>query len=768
MKRLLQKLHRPLVWAVSYFILGIVGGTIWAEGLYSSFFVYSFILILSVGVLIFYTNKWIYISLVAFIALGSFRFLYHPVEVENQYFNKHIVLSGTVISKLENPYNEAFVLDSVSILNKEKNQPVKSKVKLICKQDEKFNLGDRIVIKGKVKDRSKVYNPSDLDYTLYLKSQGIVREVEVKQVLSVHSNQKFLYTLREQMNNRIERLFKGRDDGIVHTLIMGEDVYLDAETENMYQILGIAHLLAISGLHMGIIASLLAFVLGYMGCGYTLRNGLSIVGIWSYSVLAGMSVSIVRASIMFTIMLVVRMLWEEEDMPISLALAAFVVLLINPFQLYQVGFQLSFVAVVGILLYQTIYSYLKHEKEWKKDKLCYLKYILPSLSITVCLAPIMAYHFYEIPVLSIFLNLLVIPLFGIMIPLIFITIGISFIMPSISMLLVNSILSMLEGIKIVGTRLAQLDFATWIVGRPSMFVIIFYYGLCMLVILKLKKVSALKIGYALILGISFFIGLESFSHRGQMEITQLYVGQGDCTIITTPGRKVVMIDSGPEQARKKVENYLKYKGVNTIEVAIISHAHEDHIAGLIYLIESGYKVKQVIWGPSIEENPYKVQLEQLCSEKNIPLNTLYAGDKVALGQVTLEVLSPYKQATYGDANEDSLVCLLKYNAFEALFTGDIGSIVEERLIEDLTDIDVLKVAHHGSKYSTSIKFLEKVRAEYGMISAGVHNRYGHPHPLTLERLKEQNLEIKCTDKQGAIFIRTDGKQYTVQSQIQEE
>lgn len=756
------------MWAISYFILGIVGGTIWADGLYSSFFIYTFILLISIGILIFSTKKWVYLFFIAFIALGSFRLLYHPVEMENQYFNGSISLRGTVVSKQESTYNQAFVLDHVSIINKETRQLLKSKVKLICKTGEKFSLGDTLIIEGKVKDRTKAYNPSDLDYTLYLKSQGVVREVELKKVLEVNPNKRILYTLRDQMNHQIERLFQGRDDGVVHTLIMGEDAYLNAETENMYQILGIAHLLAISGLHMGIIAGLLGFVLGYMGCSYNVRHGLTIVGIWSYSLLAGMSVSIVRSSIMFTIMLVVRILWEEEDAPISLALAAFGVLLINPFQLYQVGFQLSFVAVVGILLYQNIYAYLKHEREWAKKKLRYVKYILPSLSITVCITPIMAYHFYEIPVLGVFLNLLVIPLFGVMLPLIFITIGMSFITFPISMLLVSSLLGLLEIIKLVGNRLIQLPFATWIVGRPSPLIILFYYGLCLLVILKINKSSLLKIGYVALIGLSFLIGLENLRYRDQMEITQLYVGQGDATIMTTPEHKLIMIDSGPEQSGKKIENYLKYKGEDEIDVAIISHPHEDHIGGLIYLIESGYKIKQVIYGPSLENNPYKVRLEKLCNEKNIPLNTFYAGDKVSVGAINLEVLSPYKQATYGDDNEDSLVCLLRYNRFEVLFTGDIGSGVEENMIDDLIDIDVLKVAHHGSKYSTSTKFLEKVRAEYGMISAGVHNRYGHPHTLTLERLKEQNIQIKCTDKQGALFIRTDGKQYTIQSQIQEE
>ena len=596
----------------------------------------------------------------------------------------------------------------------------------------------------------------------------MVNEVKLQQVIKRWPYKGVLYKIREKVRMQIEYIFKGQDDGLVSALVLGEDGDLNTDIRALYEQLGIAHVLAISGLHMSIIAAGIWWSLGIMGLNYEMRNGISLIGIWSYSIFVGMSVSIIRASIMLTIMLVVRSLWEEEDLLSSLALAALIILIVNPFQLYQVGFQLSFIALLGIAFYQSVYHFIKHECSCAKSVLKVCRILLPSICIGLFISPVIAYHFYEIPLLSVLLNVLLVPIFGLLLPLIFITLLVSTVMPGISFILAYSILGFLGSIKSIGTFLATLPFTTLIIGRPSGLFLILHYSMLCILGFKLKKIWNKRNYYLVGVG-SLIILVGILNTEGFMNITHLYVGQGDCTVVTTPKGKTLLIDSGPEQSGKKVENYLKYKGKRQVDLAIVSHPHEDHIGGLLYLIEEGYNVKAVIWQvPDDLKDEYAFRLKKLCEKQKIPLYKGYRGNEVRIDDVCLQVLWPYKDADYSNANEASLVCVLKYGEFEELFTGDIGFATEKYLENDLDDLEILKVPHHGSSYSSSSKFLEKLSVEYGMISAGVRNLYGHPNRLTLERLKEQQIEIMRTDIQGALFVRTDGKQYTVQSQIQEE
>lgn len=735
---------------------------------YHSFFIYGLIVLGSNLVIIHYTKKWAYMLLIIMMGIGSVSMQMHPVSKEQFLEGKQVTLKGIIIDKAETAFNQVLILDQVINVQKDKAVALRSKIKVITNDQEDFHLGETVLIQGKVNPLPKQYNPSDFDYGLYLKSQGIVNEVKLQQVIKRWPYKGVLYKIREKVHMQIEYIFKGQDDGLVSALVLGEDGDLNTDIRALYEQLGIAHVLAISGLHMSIIAAGIWWSLGIMGLNYEMRNGISLIGIWSYSIFVGMSVSIIRASIMLTVMLVVRSLWEEEDLLSSLALAALIILIGNPFQLYQVGFQLSFIALLGIAFYQSVYHFIKHECSCAKSVLKVCRILLPSICIGLFISPVIAYHFYEIPLLSVLLNVLLVPIFGLLLPLIFITLLVSAVMPGISFILAYSILGFLGSIKSIGTFLATLPFTTLIIGRPSGLFLILYYSMLCILGFKLKKIWNKRNYYLVGVG-SLIILVGILNTEGFMNITHLYVGQGDCTVVTTPKGKTLLIDSGPEQSGKKVEDYLKYKGKTQVDLAIVSHPHEDHIGGLLYLIEEGYNVKAVIWQvPDDLKDEYAFRLKKLCEKQKIPLYKGYRGNEVRIDDVCLQVLWPYKDADYSNANEASLVCVLKYGEFEELFTGDIGFATEKYLENDLDDLEILKVPHHGSSYSSSSKFLEKLSVEYGMISAGVRNLYGHPNRLTLERLKEQQIEIMRTDIQGALFVRTDGKQYTVQSQIQEE
>ena len=768
MKRLLRRLHRPLVWMVMCLILGLIGGMIRENTSYHSFFMYMLIIVIGLFVYMYHTKRWIYIGLILIMAVGSISMQIHPVVTEQLAEGEQVILKGRIMDKGETPFYTVFLLDQVQQLQNNKIIPLKSKIKVLTNNSQELHLGEEILIKGQVKPLVKQYNPSDFDYGMYLKSQGIINEVQLEKIIKKWPYKGVRYKVKEQLQRQIELLFKGQDDGLVSALVLGEKGVLNPDTKILYEQLGIAHVLAISGLHMSVIALSIGWLLGRMNFNYTWRNILSVIGIWGYSLLVGTSVSVTRASIMLTVMLIVRVLWEEEDLLSSLALAAFIILMLNPFQLYQVGFQLSFMALLGVAFYQALYQFFKHECRWHQGKLKLVRLFLPTLCMSVFSMPILAYHFYEVSLLGLVLNVLIIPLFGVLVPLILITLLLSILALPLTSFFVYCVLAFLESIKSIGESLVNVPFATMITGRPSSLFYIMYYGGLGIVSLRVKQVWNKKIDYLIGLGTVLILG-GLLRRQDLMEITHLYVGQGDCTVVTMPNGKTLLMDSGPKQSGKKVESYLKFKGKKQVDLVILSHPHEDHIGGLLYLMEQGYQIKAVMGAiPKGQEDEHMLELKKLCEENNIPLYEGYKGNKVQIEDISLKVLWPDKEMVYSNLNEASLVCLLKYGAFEELFTGDIGFETEEILEPDIEDIEVLKVPHHGSRYSTSSKFLEKLGAEYGMISAGVRNFYGHPNQSTLERLKENDTQIRRTDTQGALFIRTDGKQYTVQTHMQEE
>lgn len=768
MKQLLRRIHRPLVWMVMCLILGLIGGMIRENTSYHSFFMYMFIVVIGLFVYMYHIKRWVYLSLILIVAVGSISMQIHPVVTEQLAEGEEVILKGRIIDKGATPFHTVFLLDQVQQFQNNKITSLKSQIKVLTNNSKELHLGEEILIKGQVKPLTKQYNPSDFDYDRYLKSQGIINEVQLEKILKKWPYKGIRYKVKEQLQRQIELLFKGQDDGLVSALVLGEKGVLNPDTKLLYEQLGIAHVLAISGLHMSVIALSIGWLLGRMNFNYTWRNILSVIGIWGYSLLVGTSVSVTRASIMLTVMLIVRVLWEEEDLLSSLALAAFIILILNPFQLYQVGFQLSFMALLGVAFYQALYQFFKHECRWYQSRLKLLHFFLPTLCISVFSMPILAYHFYEISLLGVVLNVLIIPLFGILVPLILITLLLSILAPPLTLFFVYSILAFLESIKSLGEGLVSVPFVTIITGRPSSLFYIMYYGGLGIMSLKVKQVWNKKMDYLIGLGIVLVLG-GLLRQQDLMEIAHLYVEQGDCTVVTMPDGKTLLMDSGPKQSGKKVESYLKFKGKRQVDLVILSHPHEDHIGGLFYLIEQGYKIKAVM-GAVLEGQEAEdiLKLKKLCEENNIPMYEGYRGNKVQIEDISLKVLWPDKEMVYSNLNESSLVCLLKYGAFEELFTGDIGFETEEILAYDIEDIEVLKVPHHGSRYSTSSKFLEKLGAEYGMISVGVRNFYGHPNQSTLERLKENDTQIRRTDTQGALFIRTDGKQYTVQTHMQEE
>ncbi|MEG0014368.1 MAG: DNA internalization-related competence protein ComEC/Rec2 [Cellulosilyticaceae bacterium] len=703
--------------------------------------------------------------------LGIISVKGHPVILERALFKDDRVmqLMGTVVEKKINDYGEQFVLDQVVLVEKNNKIFIKSKVAIQTSQSSKYEVQDRLKVKGKVLQDSVQMNPSDMDYLSYLRGEGIVVRLKSTDLKKIGQDRAAGRKSYKVILRQIQRVFQNKDRGIVAGVLLGDDEWIAEEVDELYFTLGIGHILALSGFHLGIITIIMMWLCKRVGLSYYTRQIVVLMGIWGYTLFTGAASSTIRASIMATIILIARCLWEEEDMPTSIALAAIVILMGNPFQLYQVGFQLSFVAIISICISSILIEELEeHYKPNKKVKQV-LNYVLPPLSIFLGISPVLAYHFFEFPLLGTLLNFVILPIFALIIPYMIICLGISLIHIELARALGMLVNYTLNSINIIGEQLLEYPLMTLCIGRPSIGSIVLYYSLLIITLLGITRKMQIKQGCIIVVSLAIVPLVVSIGSENYLQITQLYVGQGDASVVVTPRKRAVLIDGGPMGKGNTVERFLKYSGINQLTSVVLSHPHDDHISGVIELIQSGVMVENVIV-PSgfIIEGLLKTLYEE-CSRSGIDIYEVDCGGSIAIDNVAFKWLWPNSEAEAVEVNEHSAVLLLEFGEFQMLYTGDIGKETELKLSDRLEDIEVLKIAHHGSKNSTDSRFLLQTKPEYAMISCGINNLYGHPHQETLETLEAYPVKCLRTDRNGAITIDVDGyNDIKVRSQIQED
>lgn len=754
-----------------YLIVGIIGGTMWMNNLQVPFLIGIGCLIMVntiVGYKYGFKASLIFFSISM---LGIISVKGHPVILERALFKDDRVmqLMGTVVEKKINDYGEQFVLDQVVLVEKNNKIFIKSKVAIQTSQSSKYEVQDRLKVKGKVLQDSVQMNPSDMDYLSYLRGEGIVVRLKSTDLKKIGQDRAAGRKSYKVILRQIQRVFQNKDRGIVAGVLLGDDEWIAEEVDELYFTLGIGHILALSGFHLGIITIIMMWLCKRVGLSYYARQIVVLMGIWGYTLFTGAASSTIRASIMATIILIARCLWEEEDMPTSIALAAIVILMGNPFQLYQVGFQLSFVAIISICISSILIEELEeHYKPNKKVKQV-LNYVLPPLSIFLGISPVLAYHFFEFPLLGTLLNFVILPIFALIIPYMIICLGISLIHIELARALGMLVNYTLNSINIIGEQLLEYPLMTLCIGRPSIGSIVLYYSLLIITLLGITRKMQIKQGCIIVVSLAIVPLVVSIGSENYLQITQLYVGQGDASVVVTPRKRAVLIDGGPMGKGNTVERFLKYSGINQLTSVVLSHPHDDHISGVIELIQSGVMVENVIV-PSgfIIEGLLKTLYEE-CSRSGIDIYEVDCGGSIAIDNVAFKWLWPNSEAEAVEVNEHSAVLLLEFGEFQMLYTGDIGKETELKLSDRLEDIEVLKIAHHGSKNSTDSRFLLQTKPEYAMISCGINNLYGHPHQETLETLGAYPVKCLRTDRNGAITIDVDGyNDIKVRSQIQED
>lgn len=783
-------------------------------------------------------------------------------------------------------------------------------------KEESLKIGQQIILEGTFSHFATATNPGEFDAQRYYAAKGIGGRVRKSQILAVGEKYSFLkeklYGFRQVLHDRLAEVFPAKEASVMQTLLLGEKEELDAEVKALYQKNGIAHILSISGLHITLLGMGVYRLLKRLGLPVRAAAVGGAMLLLMYGVMVGMSVSASRAIGMYLLQMLGIFVGRTYDMLTGLGLMALLLVIQEPERLFDVSFLMSFGAVLGIciltpvlsgdsremdagqrerdtdeelegkgisawpvwlrtvadILGDSAYARNKYREGWRKVAYEGIQRMMlaikggfaASVGVILFTLPVQLWFFYEIPVYSVLLNLLVLPF--------------------MSAVVAGGILSMIPGLGLVGTvdclilwwyewicgRFDQLPGAIWCVGRPEVWQIVCYYVGIFLLVFGRKYVEAWKrwgtygeknvpgdrlhsarvphlIAVVMILGL--LIGLLTGNFDRGSRVTFLDVGQGDGIVVET-GQDAYLFDCG-STSRKNIgeyvlKPYLKSRGIRSLRGVFVSHPDEDHMNGVIELLENGADwgiiVEQLFLSAIAEEKRTEdfATLLAAAEAAEVPVSYIKCGDEIRDSQLWLLCLHPEENTTLADANaysecfyvevfakkmkqeaiddrkaiadrqakdasggfamegsceNGSFACngerkdfRMNEGKINILLTGDVEGEGERQLMQELQAllgprplqesqslqttrrlqeqrgqrefrVDILKVAHHGSGYSTGTEFLATASPATAIISCGRNNSYGHPHAETLQRLEDAQVPWYGTMDYGALTVTVD-------------
>lgn len=711
-----------------------------------------------------------------------------------------------------------------------------------------FYPGDRVLFRGKFMELSPTMNEGEFSFLQHLKSEGIeafflANRVEIQEKDSAPFL-KLLYKIRREAAHDLEILYPKTQSDFLKSLFLGEKAALSKEERNLYQEAGIAHILAVSGLHLSLVGGACFILLRIVNMEISHASLISSFFVFSFALFTGASGSTLRAMIMFFITFLGKNLGRGQDRISSLSLALILLLFWQPLFLYSVGFQCSFYSLFLLLLLSLRDGKearkdfrKKWEKAKRKKKYKEILKLLPKrlkeggeelILFYLGLFPLFSFLQYSLPLYAPVLNLLLLPL----LPFIFLLGVLSLIFLHFPALLflakcLSRTLSILLQLfhKLIQLSL-HLPYSSILLGKISLsslflFLLLFYLFFLFPLnsILKRKykiererketemyrvlsfpyaKFYVLKANLFIVKNIFSFLFLGSIplflpSPPKNLEITAIHVGQGDGFLVRK-GNFVLTIDNGSSSNKNFPENtllpYCKAKRIKKIQYALITHSDIDHTSGIQAILEekeqtNNYKVQieNLILPVQAEEDHRYDLLKRLAANHGAKLlywkngNSIEYGNKIPLysdklnkkepPQLSFHCYYPITNYPMEEANAHSLGCLLHYGKFSMIFTGDMPDVAEKEMLSAIKkegqspSVDIVKLAHHGSKTSSSPIFLSETKGKFALFSYGKNNRYGHPHKITLEKCSSFRLIPLETAKLGEILIRTDGEEYQI-------
>ena len=767
--------RRPIFFITMFYIMGIIV----QSNIQLSKNLLMFSMIGSIIVLIFAAKKYrsyLYIPLLAFaLIIGSinYQLSYEKEGMLSSFLESEIVLVGDVIdASYKNNLRLTIHVTEVSKANhtyivKEK---VITSLKGQANNPEDF-LGKKVEITGMLLKPEKNRNPKMFNYWLFMKAKNtyaiLYGDMGDVKILEKTPGINLLTTankFRLNIINMILSIMPEKEGRVLLGILIGDKKHLDSEIYKDFMEVGAAHILAVSGLHVGIIYLFAKKLFSRLNL--TIRSAFIAGFLLFYMTITGYAPSILRATIMIFLFILGPLVNRKYDIITSVFFTALILLIVNPLFLITTGFQLSFISVLSIAcLYKPILNKVFYRLPTYWGQLA-----SASLAAQIGTIPIIAFYFNMISPWALIINIPIIIILGYLVPLGLITIVFGFLQGTVAIAIGKIVVVGIGAIIKIADMGTALPFSGLRVVSPSMLTIIVYYFIIGLMAMEDKFIQ--KIPYTrnkIILAVlAIYLLVQSINGLipGKMEITFLDVGQGDCIIIRTPMKKTILIDGGGspfgtyDVGEMILVPYLLKNGINKVDLMIVSHVHDDHIGGL-YKVLTYLSNDAVLVGKQPEPTENFLKLIQICKEKNIQILSLSKGDSILFEKgLQLNILHPSDKLianSRDDLNNNSLVLLLQYMQYKMLFTGDIEAEAERELVEKYPHlkVDLLKIPHHGSRYSTEDEFLELVSPALAVIQVG-RNNFGHPHEEVVEKIKEKNIELFRNDINGAIIITVDG------------
>lgn len=739
-----------------------------------------------------------------FTLIMGFMLMSNEITTRNHIYDlkENTVIVQGKIYKIENTaFGTNIYLKGVEVENGEKSVSVK-RIFVNTEKIPNVKIGNIIKVRGKLRQFEEAANKGNFDSRKYYLSLGFYGKIEAGTIEVINSDysgiRQGLYELRMEIIERLEKLCSDNNgifsiinnkNGIIGAIILGDKTDLDSDIKELYSVSGIAHILAISGLHISFIGMAIYRLLRRR-FRFLFSAAVSIPVILSFGIMSGFGISTIRAIIMFILKIIGEVLGRKYDAITAISLAGLVLLVQNPFVVCNSGFQMSFGAIIAIVLILPIVEEILNTD----NKI--IKVISANFTISLVMNPILAWNYYELTTFSFLLNIVVVPLMSVVIVSSIVGIFCSCIMFGFGKVVIFPGCGILELYTFLCNIINKSSVASIVVGQPKVTIIIVYYAILLVVLFGLKNIRTkytraekerniikketglvlekkakkerrikgqnVKLRLACIVGFLLLNCLIYYIPNPGFYITFIDVGQGDGILIHGDNGTKVMVDGGSTSEKQVAKNcivpYLKAEGIGTIDYSIITHTDKEHISGILEILENNnsnrIRIKNLVMPDiNMKDDTYNELIEKAKLKK---INVLYIkkGDTLSLGKTKIKCIYPETTTTASDKNDYCTVLSVKNKTSKILLTGDISKEIEEKIKDDIEEnYTVLKVAHHGSNYSSSEKFLKKVNPKYSIISVGKNNSYGHPGNETMERLRKQGGVIYRTDEKGGITIR---------------
>ena len=682
-----------------------------------------------------------------------------------------------------------------------------------------LRYGQNIELDGKIRRPRNFGNPGAFDYVTYLARQDIYWTVSgdagtVRILPGRCGNwfQKAVMDLRQSALERIERLYRGDSyqTGMMQAILIGQSFQLQKVWTEDYRSTGTFHALVISGTHIAVLAAFFLFLLRICFVPESFALFVTVLAAWLYTLVSGWQAPCIRSAAGLTLYMIGGYFYRERRIMNLLAAIAIGFLLLDPGQLFDASFQLTFLAVGFLAAFAApaiaatsgpLAAALSDLLDTGRDlhllpraaqfriemrllaktfgaawpftitaRILFFIYeiVLTSAVVQLGLALPMVVYFHRVGFSGLSANAFVVPLMGFVVPVGFLAIFTNWAWIA----KVAGILLWLSQ-KVVWWH-ANLE-PNWRVPTPPV-----WLGIAIsaaLIAAAVWKARWLAPAVAALLALLIAHPFRPALHLGELELTAIDVGQGDSLLVVLPDGRRMLVDGGGIPAFGRIARsqldigedvvapYLWDRGIRTLDVIAISHAHDDHIGGIPALV-SDFRPRE-IWTGATPESPTWAAVRERAGQIHADILPLQAGQCRTFGAVEVQVLAPPADYIPLDEpkNNDSLVLRLIYGSRSFLLTGDVERPVEREMLDagEIHPTDVLKVAHHGSRTSSTEEFLDALHPAFAIVSAGFENSYGHPHPAIVQRFADRHAALLRTDRDGLITIRTDGRHLAVET-----